>query len=144
MTTATVNVTRPTGPTTINNPLYSYYFDPYNSTLFTDRTRLYYTNFSDTKRWPTTGQSDAQSQNSFALQDLDATRFDQASRLYTLFWDVHDYHNFSHQDSRSRGENIETIHGGPHVSLGGWGWQNGHMTDVPFSAFDPAFFLHHA
>lgn len=104
---------------------------------------MYYVNFNETKRWPTNSESDAQSRNEYASRDLNASRYHQATRLYTLFWDVRDYHNFSHQSYDSRGENVETIHGGAHVSLGGWGFQTGHMTDVPFSAFDPAFWLHH-
>lgn len=62
---------------------------------------------------------------------------------YQLLSSQSNYTIFSTQAFERDGEdfnNIESIHGQIHVSIGGNG---GHMTYTPWSAFDPVFFLHH-
>ena len=43
-------------------------------------------------------------------------------------------------DDVSGHQNIENLHNGIHAFVGGTG---GHMSSIPFSSFDPIFWLHH-
>lgn len=64
-------------------------------------------------------------------------------RLYNLFSSYSNYTIVSNEgwaDDTSQYDSFESIHDNVHAMLGG---SNGHMTIVPFSAFDPLFFLHH-
>ncbi|KAI3401584.1 hypothetical protein diail_10185 [Diaporthe ilicicola] len=64
-------------------------------------------------------------------------------RLYNLFTNYDNYTIFSNEgwaaDTTSY-DSLESLHDNVHALLGGL---EGHMTIVPFSAFDPLFFLHH-
>lgn len=52
------------------------------------------------------------------------------------------FSNTAYDDDEDYGhQSIENIHNGVHAFVGGMG---GHMSAVPFSAFDPIFWLHHA
>lgn len=62
---------------------------------------------------------------------------------YQLLSGEPDYTTFSTnslQDRDSGYNNVESIHGIIHSAVGGNG---GHMTYIPWSAYDPAFWLHH-
>ena len=48
--------------------------------------------------------------------------------------------SFSNQEGEGF-DSIENLHGNIHTGVGG---DNGHMTDLAVSGFDPIFFLHHA
>lgn len=64
-------------------------------------------------------------------------------RLYNLFSNYDNYTIFSNEGwaaDTSQYDSLESVHDSVHSTLGG---PNGHMTIVPFSAFDPLFFLHH-
>jgi tyrosinase len=64
-------------------------------------------------------------------------------RLFNLFSNYNNYTIFSNEgwaaDTTSY-DSLESLHDNIHAELGG---SEGHMTIVPFSAFDPLFFLHH-
>lgn len=65
-------------------------------------------------------------------------------RLYNLFSNYDNYTIFSNEGwaaDTSQWDSLEALHDNVHAMLGG---TDGHMTIVPFSAFDPLFFLHHA
>lgn len=64
-------------------------------------------------------------------------------RLYNLFTNYDNYTIFSNEGwaaDTTRYDSLENLHDNLHALLGGL---QGHMTIVPFSAFDPLFFLHH-
>lgn len=64
-------------------------------------------------------------------------------RLYNLFTNYDNYTIFSNEGwaaDTTRYDSLENLHDNLHALLGG---HQGHMTIVPFSAFDPLFFLHH-
>lgn len=64
-------------------------------------------------------------------------------RLYNLFSNYDNYTIFSNAGwsaDTSQYDSLEALHDNVHAMLGG---TDGHMTIVPFSAFDPLFFLHH-
>ncbi len=66
-------------------------------------------------------------------------------RLYNLFSNYKNYSAFSNEGwipAAGDGEydSVESLHDTIHTLLG----LQGHMTWIPFSAFDPIFFLHHA
>lgn len=64
-------------------------------------------------------------------------------RLYNLFTGYSNYTIFSNEGwstDTTKQDSLENLHDNLHAELGG---HQGHMTIVPFSAFDPLFFLHH-
>lgn len=64
-------------------------------------------------------------------------------RLYNLFTNYDNYTIFSNEGwaaNTTSYDSLESLHDNVHALLGGL---DGHMTIVPFSAFDPLFFLHH-
>jgi len=67
-------------------------------------------------------------------------------RLYTLFSNYKNYTTFSNEGwipdrTNSSYDSLESLHDAIHALTGG---RKGHMSIIPFSAFDPLFFLHHA
>lgn len=64
-------------------------------------------------------------------------------RLYNLFTNYDNFTVFSNEGwapDTTKYDSLENLHDNLHALLGGF---QGHMTIVPFSAFDPLFFLHH-
>lgn len=79
-------------------------------------------------------------------QNLDNYAEALRSRLFTLFTNYHDYASFSNeawilQNNPEGYDSIESVHDLIHGLTGG---NNGHMSYIEYSAFDPIFFLHHA
>lgn len=94
-------------------------------------------------RAPTSSGSDASSNNSEVNQGLASHMAQNQQRLYNLFSSYSNYTTFSNEgwaSDTSRYDSLESLHDNVHAMLGG---SLGHMTIVPFSAFDPLFFLHH-
>jgi tyrosinase len=137
----TVTVTAPNGTQRIPNPLYSYqfhnatqqdfYFDPFSS-------------WQETKRWPTSWERNATSQNNLVGPVLDNNRISFRDRLYNLFTNYDNFTEFGNEAWMNPGirnaDSLESIHDAIHSITG----SNGHMTYLDYSAFDPIFFLHHA
>lgn len=97
-------------------------------------------------RAPTTLTTAAQSNNTFVAQLLDANLPSFQQRLYTLFSNYGNYSAFSNEAWIPEGheneyDSLESLHDSIHNILGGG---VGHMAYIPFSSFDPLFFLHHA
>ncbi|KAK3683147.1 hypothetical protein LTR37_020509 [Vermiconidia calcicola] len=115
MQSPTVDVTMPNGTTTIPNPLFSYKFHPVSVDDF------YFNPFAT---WEET----------MRFQD----------RLYNLFTNYDNFTEFGNEAWMHSGlqnaDSLEALHDVIHGFLG----SNGHMTFLDYSAFDPAFFLHHA
>lgn len=64
-------------------------------------------------------------------------------RLYNLFSSYDNYTIVSNEgwaEDTSQYDSFESLHDNIHAMLGGF---DGHMSIVPFSGFDPLFFLHH-
>ncbi|KAL8670721.1 MAG: hypothetical protein Q9168_004748 [Polycauliona sp. 1 TL-2023] len=79
----------------------------------------------------------------YNTSDADPPRFH--SMTYAMLTQQPDYGPFSNVRNTdgspsSRYNNIENIHNGIHAMVG----NGGHMSDIPYSSFDPIFWLHHA
>ena len=135
----TISVTYPNNGTraTISNPLYSYKFHPIDKTQIMGEPFEYW---NETKRQPTSSDINAVSQPSLVetalAEDIPSIR----NTLYNLLSTYQTYNEFSSYGSGLGFGSIEGIHGSIHVFAGG---NYGHMTGVPWSGFDPMFFLHH-
>ena len=97
-------------------------------------------------RAPTTLTTAAQSNNTFVAQLLDANLPSFQQRLYTLFSNYGNYSTFSNEawipdGHENEYDSLESLHDTIHNILGGG---VGHMAYIPFSSFDPIFFLQHA
>ncbi|KAK4136323.1 Di-copper centre-containing protein [Trichocladium antarcticum] len=144
-----IDVDGPNGVQRIANPLFSYAFKPLNASAFS---RSPWNFWSHTLRGPTDGGPNAQSNNSQVAQSLDLNRVSISQRLYALFSHNNDYKSFGNSAWRPESGNasydsLESLHDTVHYLSGGGGasaqGQNGHMSYIPYSAFDPIFFLHH-
>lgn len=85
----------------------------------------------------------ASSNNSVINNYLVSHTAQNQQRLYNLFSSYDNYTIFSNEGwaaDTSKYDSLEALHDNVHAMLGGL---DGHMTIVPFSAFDPLFFLHH-
>ena len=108
--------------------------------------------WTNTLRYPTSSAPDAQSNNSQAAINFDRNRPSIAQRLYALLSNYDDYNKFSNNAWRPQSPNasydsLESLHDTVHSLSGGiiqGRSPGGHMSYIPFSAFDPIFFLHHA
>ncbi|CZT14535.1 related to tyrosinase precursor (monophenol monooxygenase) [Ramularia collo-cygni] len=137
----TVVVTMPNGTRTIDNPLYSYkfhrlvradmYFDPFAE-------------WNETKRYPTGWVRSALSQEHLIGPVLDNNRVSIMNRLYNLFTYYSNYTLFATEawqgETYANADSIESLHDTIHSLTG----NNGHMTFLDYSAYDPIFWLHHA
>ena len=135
-----ISINTPQGRMSVANPLYSYTFHPHPSTSDfppSDPVSVY----PVTVRYPDANgnsqpwKSNAQLQaNAAALKDL----------TYQLLSDQTDYAPFSNIaysiGRNGRYNSIENMHDAIHSLVG----QTGHMGIIPYSSFDPIFWLHHA
>ena len=104
---------------------------------------LQWANWSGTRRAPTSLNPTALSNNSVINDYLVNHTMQNQQRLYNLFSNYDNYTLFSNEGwaaDTSHYDSLEALHDNVHAMLGG---PDGHMTIVPFSAFDPLFFLHH-
>jgi tyrosinase len=101
-----------------------------------------------TVRGPTTNDSSVQSNNTLVKSAMEQNFPSFQQRLYNLFSNYKTYAKFSNEGwiplpSGSwtlEYDSIESLHDTIHTLTG----LQGHMTWVPFSAFDPIFWMHHA
>ncbi|KAL1870506.1 hypothetical protein Daus18300_005194 [Diaporthe australafricana] len=136
-----INVSGPHGTQTIANPLFSYAFNPPNPGVFQDVAP--WADWTATRRAPTSAASDALSNNSAINANLVRYTVQNQQRLYNLFTNYDNFTIFSNEGwaaNTTSYDSLESLHDNVHALLGGF---DGHMTIVPFSAFDPLFFLHH-
>ena len=136
----TVYVTTPNGARGLANPLASYTFKPIPSAdEFPQDFAL--SHAPRTQRTPDGNGNDQVAAINAAMQANSKTLTD---KVYYLVARQHDYAPFSNTGfpaERRNGsyDSLESIHNQVHGLVGG----NGHMAYVPFSTFDPLFWLHH-
>ncbi|KAK3372444.1 hypothetical protein B0H63DRAFT_551021 [Podospora didyma] len=145
-----VDVDGPSGVQRIENPLFSYSFRPLNSTAFLQAPWNYWTT---TLRSPASNDTNAQSNNSLVALNFDQSLSSLSQRLYILFSNYDNYSLFSNNAwipllNNVSYDSLESLHDTVHNLAGGGGLgqpnaQGGHMSYIPYSAFDPIFFLHH-
>ncbi|KUI66030.1 Polyphenol oxidase 1 [Cytospora mali] len=136
-----ITVSGPKGTQPIANPLFAYEFAPPNPDVFQNVAP--WANWSVTRRAPTSLNASASSNNSAINTYLVNHTAQNQQRLYNLFSNYDNYTMFSNEGwaaDTSKYDSLEALHDNVHAMLGGI---DGHMTIVPFSAFDPLFFLHH-
>jgi tyrosinase len=141
----TITITGPSGPKTLNNPLFRHYFP--------DTSGLYYSPFVDWKytlRYPNSDDASASSVEQNCTGAFDNIRPSIQDQVYQLFSTCSDYLHFSNDDagssSTSCSNSLEGIHNTIHTTAGGPGSSStsgGHMTYLSLAGFDPIFFLHH-
>jgi tyrosinase len=138
---STVSVTSPQGQRTIPNPLFQYTFHPLNTNELPDAPL---SSWNSTLRYPTSNRADATSRNNLVAQQLDNSRLSIRDRIYNLFSNSRNYTEFSNKawfpSDGGNYDSIESVHDQIHGLVG----SGGHMSYVPYSAFDPIFWLHHA
>ncbi|KAL9609507.1 MAG: hypothetical protein Q9167_005724 [Letrouitia subvulpina] len=162
-----ITINGPLGLRSINNPLYNYTFRPQPSavefppsssvsqTHAVNRASYHFgppfrsrilnicqlASFHSTVRYP---NSAGQSQPDLANKQLQANGASLHSSTYQLITQQSNYAPFSntgYTDARGNHYNsIENMHNAIHSLVG----NGGHMAVVPYSAFDPIFWLHHA
>lgn len=120
---------------------------------------IQFNSWEETVRWPKNSTT-SESQNDLIskareLDNRDSSRTDSSSNLReTLFGLLVSYSSYGpFSNTRWEKENpgqfagkygsLESIHDTIHEKVGGRG-PPGHMARVPYAAFDPAFWLHHA
>lgn len=136
----TITINTPTGSKNIANPLAQFVFHPVPGA------DLFPQNFT-ISRAPTTERtpnSDGTTNTATANNNLQANGENLKDRVYLLMARQNQYAPFSNTgflaDQRNgSNDNLEMIHNNIHGLVGG----NGHMSYIPFSAFDPIFWLHH-
>ncbi|KAK4202248.1 putative tyrosinase [Triangularia verruculosa] len=146
-----VDIDGPSGVQRISNPLFSYTFRPLNTTAFRQAP---WNTWSETLRSPTNWGPGAQSNNSMVAMTIDQNQRSLSQRLYILFSNYGNYSRFSNNAwipfvNNASYDSIESLHDTIHNLAGGGGIgqlniRGGHMSFIPYSAFDPIFFLHHA
>ncbi|OIW34914.1 Di-copper centre-containing protein [Coniochaeta ligniaria NRRL 30616] len=141
---AFVDVNGPNGEQRIANPLFSYEFKPLDGPDFLDTAP--WDVWPSTVRAPTTNTTSAQSNNTWVEKALSQNLASLQQRLYNLFSNYGNFTEFSNEgwipdQTNTSYDSLESVHDTVHNIAGGG---TGHMAYIPFSAFDPVFFLHHA
>jgi tyrosinase len=106
-----------------------------------------YIYWPETLRWPTSTQADAQTQTDKLIAQMNSNQAQVKQRLYNLFTSNSNFTEIGTSawipDSGPGSyDSFESIHDQIHGTIGGSNY--GDMSVVPVSAFDPAFWLHHA
>ncbi|TVY34882.1 Polyphenol oxidase [Lachnellula subtilissima] len=137
MTWPNVSINTPTGIRNVTNPLYRYTFlnHPEPANWFPTDQETYL----GSQPW-TIRQPDGNNVSNEATMESQFAQEGQflSDQVWSIFAKTRNYNNMS--TTSNNGNAFEGPHGTVHVLIGG----NGHMTYLSFSAFDPAFFLHHA
>lgn len=134
----TIQVVMPNGTNIISNPLYSYRFHPLVYNDLHDNSEPQFSVWPGTIRDPSTQQANAASRNDLVANQMDQIRANLQSRLYHIFTMETDYFDMSSDVSID--DSLEAVHDTVHTTVG----SGGHMSEVPYAAFDPIFWLHHA
>ncbi|KAI4228600.1 MAG: hypothetical protein L6R40_008111 [Gallowayella cf. fulva] len=143
----TIYIITPNGTSNVPNPLYTYAFHPLPSS--TDFPPIGSSpgvpqvwSLPNTVRYP---DSAGQSQPDLVDKQLQANGASLHSLTYQLLTQQPNYGIFSntrYNDGRDTGRynSIENMHNAIHMLVG----NGGHMSNIPYSSFDPIFWLHHA
>ncbi|KAI9840552.1 MAG: hypothetical protein M1837_001532 [Sclerophora amabilis] len=137
---ARLYINTPTGMRWVNNPLATYRFHPRPSTADFPAGSVG-ARYPNTVRYP---DANGNSQPNLINQQLARNAADIQDRTYLLLSQQSSYAAFSNTGYRDRSgqttDSLENLHNGIHSLIG----NGGHMSYVPYSGFDPVFFLHHA
>ncbi|QSZ35676.1 hypothetical protein DSL72_006798 [Monilinia vaccinii-corymbosi] len=135
--TPNITVNGPRGEQTIAHPLFSYQFHNLSAMDYPDAP---FNAWTETKRYPTSQNADASSQNHLVAQQLDNNADSIRARLYNLLTNYHDFTAFGNEASRQeKADSIESLHNQIHLLTG----TGGHMSVIEYAAPDPIFALHH-
>jgi tyrosinase len=141
----------PSGETTtrisIPNPLYAYTFHTLLVQDFRDEAAVGqdpWILWDSTKRYPSSMDASAQSQNNLVAQSLDRNRVNLMQRTYQMLGMQEKYVDISTSmvEKGAQGgipDSLESVHDTLHNAIG----RGGHMYDAAYSAFDPIFWLLH-
>lgn len=136
-----ISVNSPHGAMNIVNPLYNYTFHPQPSAPDFPPSDGMIAKYHSTVRYPS---ASGQSQPGLANQQLEANAQAIQDATYQLIADQSNYPPFSntgYTDGRGGSYNsLENMHNAIHSLVG----NGGHMSYIPYSGFDPIFWLHHA
>ncbi|KAL9102921.1 MAG: hypothetical protein Q9163_001981 [Psora crenata] len=136
-----VSINTPSGVKDTRNPLLTYAFHPQPSTSDFPPSDGAISKYPNTVRYP---DDAGQSQPELANRQLQSNAQALHDLTYQLIADQSDYAPFSntgYSDGRGGQYNsIENMHNAIHSLVG----NGGHMSIVPYAAFDPIFWLHHA
>ena len=135
-----LSINTPSGRMNLINPLFNYTFHPQPSASdFPPSESL--SKYHSTVRYP---DANGNSQPQKANMQLEANAQALHDLTYQLIAEQSDYAPFSntgYSDGRGGSYNsIENMHNAIHALVG----QGGHMSIIPYSSFDPIFWLHHA
>ncbi|KAL9031397.1 MAG: hypothetical protein Q9196_000581 [Gyalolechia fulgens] len=142
----TIFIVGPNGTSNVVNPLYNYTFHPQPSDTdfppYVGSSRgTPVASYHSTVRYP---DAAGQSQPDLANKQLQANGPALHTLTYQLLTQQPEYGPFSnigYSDGRGgRYNSIENMHNGIHMLVG----NGGHMSNIPYSSFDPIFWLHHA
>ncbi|KAL9630868.1 MAG: hypothetical protein Q9164_006201 [Protoblastenia rupestris] len=135
-----ISIEAPEGLTEIDNPLFTYTFHPQPSQSEFPSTDGRISKYQSTVRYP---DRNGQSQPELANRQLQSNQQALRDLTYQLITDQPNYAPFSNTGfSDGQGgqyNSIENIHNAIHGLVG----NGGHMSIVPYAAFDPIFWLHH-
>jgi tyrosinase len=136
-----VTVNTPSGQQTIDNPVYSYKFHPVDSRMVYSP----FTTWDRTYRHPLSQDAVTQNNDQDLIATMNGQQTSLASRLFNLFANYQNYGQVSneawYQDQSGNYDSIESVHDTIHGLVGGG--NNGDMSIIDVSAFDPIFWLHH-
>ncbi|KAF7890194.1 hypothetical protein EAF00_008509 [Botryotinia globosa] len=132
-------------PVQINNPLYSYKFNPLNP-LKGDFPSTPESRWPTTLRYPTNGSATAKSQEQQVFDAMESQFDSYQSNVYLIMrdpnykqFDAFSNHQWASNNAPGTYGSIEDVHNSVHSETGG----NGQMGDPDYAAFDPLFWLHH-
>jgi len=139
----TTKINTPKGRQSVQNPFYNYTFHPHPSAAdFPPGDGI--SQFLSTVRYPNSQSPNAQSQNDLVNKQLQANQQSLHDLTYQLLTSQPKYAPFSntgYTDANGNTYNsLENMHNIVHSLVG----NGGHMSYVPYAAFDPIFWLHHA
>ncbi|KIW05630.1 uncharacterized protein PV09_03501 [Verruconis gallopava] len=137
-----ISVNTPSGQQTIDNPLYTYKFTAQTQDLVYSP----FTSWTQTYRHPVSQDTPTQNNDQDFVSTMNSQQPSLASRLFNLFANYNQFSQVSneawYQGQSGNYDSIESIHDTVHGLVGGS--NNGDMSIIDVSAFDPAFWLHHA
>jgi tyrosinase len=136
-----ITVNTPSGQQTIDNPVYSYKFTQSTQNLVYSP----FTSWDKTYRHPVSQDNPTQNDDQDLISTMNGQQSNLASRLFNLFANYQNFAMVSNeawaQGQSGNYDSIESIHDAIHGLFGGG--NNGDMSIIDVSAFDPAFWLHH-
>ncbi|MCJ1407940.1 hypothetical protein MMC19_002011 [Ptychographa xylographoides] len=138
----TITITTPNGSHTITNPLYNYTFNPLPGPPYFPLDDGI-SQFLSTVRYPSSSSPNATSQSWLVNQQLEANGQALHDLTYQLLASQPHYGPFSNTAFTGKNgttyNSLENMHNFIHALVG----NGGHMSYIPYSSFDPVFWLHH-